>query len=73
MFADTLDYILNTRSRHQHREYGHHEEESSMPLTKLSNKHLKSFQKLNTLAIDLEELETSTQQFICRKCRLQFT
>uniref|UniRef100_A0A2S2NTJ5 Uncharacterized protein n=1 Tax=Schizaphis graminum TaxID=13262 RepID=A0A2S2NTJ5_SCHGA len=78
ILADTLDFILNTRSRYQHRKYNHKEEPqpqeaSSMPFTKLNTKNLRSFQRLNTLAIDVEELETSTQQFICRKCRLQTT
>jgi len=69
ILADTLDFILGTRSRYRQPDYGHRGEAagSIMPFTKPRTKDRSSLRRLNTAILD-EEASTSSPQLICQNC-----
>ncbi|KAE9542664.1 hypothetical protein AGLY_002575 [Aphis glycines] len=68
ILADTLDFILGTRSRYRQPDFGHRGEAAgSMPFTKSRTKDRSSLRRLNTAILD-EEASTSSPQLICQNC-----
>ncbi|XP_050058969.1 uncharacterized protein LOC114127618 [Aphis gossypii] len=64
ILADTLDFLLGTRSRYRQPDYGHRGEVAdSMPFTKSKTKDRSSLRRLNTAILD-EEASTS----FCQHC-----